>query len=87
MYIILVYDVNQKRVTRALKACRAYLNWVQNSVFEGDLTQAKLQALKLRLKKIMNEKEDSVLIYRFRGQSAMKKEVLGIEKNAADSFL
>ena len=35
MYVIAVYDVNQKRVAKMLKLCRRYLHWIQNSVFEG----------------------------------------------------
>ena len=35
MFVIMVYDVNQKRVAKVLKIARKYLNWVQNSVFGG----------------------------------------------------
>lgn len=87
MYVILVYDVNEKRVTRALKTCRRYLNWVQNSVFEGEISEAKLKELKLRLKKVINETEDSILIYRFRDRRYFEKEVMGQEKNPVDAFL
>lgn len=87
MYVILVYDINEKRVTKALQICRLYLNWVQNSVFEGEITQSKLQELKLRLRRMMQEKEDSVLIYRLRDQRYFEKEVLGVEKSPVDSFL
>ena len=87
MYVILVYDINVKRVGRALQICRRYLNWVQNSAFEGELTEAKLRELQLRLKKLMNEKEDSVLIYRFREEKQVKKEIMGVEKNSTDAFL
>jgi CRISPR-associated protein Cas2 len=87
MYVIVVYDVNEKRVGRALKVCRQFLNWVQNSVFEGETTPAKLKELKLRLKKVMNEKEDSVLFYVFAEQRLMDKQVLGQERNSTDSFL
>lgn len=87
MYIILVYDINVKRVGRMLKICRQYLNWVQNSVFEGETTPAKLKELKMRLKKVMNTDEDSVLIYRFSEQRLLEKEVLGQERNPTDRFL
>lgn len=87
MYIILVYDIGQKRVGKALKICRRYLNWVQNSVFEGELTEARLKALKLNLKKMMNQEEDAVLIYRFREQKYIKREILGQDKNRLDTFL
>jgi len=87
MYVILVYDVGEKRVGRALKVCRRYLNWVQNSVFEGDLSPARLKSLKMELRKIMDEEGDSVLIYRFREESYMQKEVLGKELSSLDTFL
>jgi len=87
VYVILVYDINVKRVTRALKVCRLYLNWVQNSVFEGECSEAKLKELKLRLKRVIKEKEDSVLIYRFRDRRYFEKEVMGQEKNPVDTFL
>ena len=43
-YIILVYDIQQKRVGQMLKLCRQYLNWIQNSVFEGELSDIWLSA-------------------------------------------
>jgi len=46
MYVIVVYDVCEKRVGRMLKLCRRYLNWIQNSVFEGEITPIKLKELK-----------------------------------------
>lgn len=87
LYAILVYDVNEKRVAKALKICRRYLTWVQNSVFEGEISEAKLRELQLHLKNIMKDQEDSVLIYRFRDQRYFEKEVMGQEKNPVDSFL
>lgn len=87
MYVLLVYDINEKRVAKALKLCRLYLTWVQNSVFEGEITKSKLKELKLRLKRMMKEKEDSVMIYQFREQAAFKKEIIGQEKNSLDAFL
>ena len=45
MYVILVYDCGEKRVGKMLKLCRKYLNWIQNSVFEGEITEVKLKEL------------------------------------------
>jgi CRISPR-associated protein Cas2 len=59
MFVILVYDVHVKRVTKVLKTCRKYLHWVQNSVFEGKTTKAKLARLMSELKEIINDEEDS----------------------------
>ena len=77
MFVILVYDVKTKRNNKILKICRKYLRHVQKSVFEGNLTEAKLKRLKNELKKISNEKEDSIIIYRFETLKYSSKEVLG----------
>jgi len=87
MYVILVYDVEEKRVAKALKTCREYLNWIQNSVFEGELTEGKLKELKLRLKKILDKEVDSVLIFTARDVDVLKKEVIGREKNPLGTII
>lgn len=87
LYVVLVYDVNVNRVVKALKVCRQYLNWVQNSAFEGEISEAKLKELKLALKKVIDLNEDSILIYKSREQRYVKKEVMGQEKSTTDPFL
>jgi CRISPR-associated protein Cas2 len=87
MYVILVYDFGEKRVSKALKICRKYLHWVQNSVFEGEITEAKLKRLKGELRRLMMEEEDSVVIYRFRTLSYSDREVLGLEKGGEKFIL
>ena len=57
MYIILSYDVNTKRVGKALKICRKYLHSVQRSVFEGYLTDRQLAKLKNELKKLISREQ------------------------------
>jgi len=76
VYVILVYDFDEKRVSKALNTCRKYLTWVQRSVFEGEITEGKLYMLKNELKKIMKDK-DSVIIFKLDGKFAIDKEVLG----------
>jgi len=88
MYIILVYDVGQKRVGKMLKLCRKYLNWIQNSVFEGEITEVKLKELKNLSENIMNlEEGDSLIIFKSRDEKWLDKEVVGEEKNPIDKFL
>ena len=53
MYLILVYDIGEKRVGKMLKLCRKYLNWIQNSVFEGEITEVKLKELLFKAKEII----------------------------------
>jgi len=86
MYIILVYDINQKRVAKMLKLCRKYLHWIQNSVFEGEITPVKLKELKIRANQLMKE-GDSLIIFKSRQQEWLDKEIMGEEKNPLDSIL
>ncbi|MEM3896085.1 MAG: CRISPR-associated endonuclease Cas2 [Archaeoglobaceae archaeon] len=87
MYLIIAYDVNVERVNRVKKFLRKYLHWVQNSVFEGEATQATLEEIKMGLKEIMDENEDMVVIYRFRSAEVFKKEVLGIQKGYCEEVI
>ena len=87
MYIILVYDMGQKRVGRMLKLCRRYLNWIQNSVFEGELTEVQLKELLYEARRIMNEDEDSLILFKNRDQKWLDKQIVGIERQSTDNFL
>lgn len=87
MYVILVYDIGEKRVGKMLKLCRQYLNWIQNSVFEGALTPPRLKELKMRAREIMDLEQDSLIIFTSRNEEWLEKEVLGKEKNELDIFI
>jgi CRISPR-associated protein Cas2 len=87
MYIILVYDCGEKRVNKMLKLCRKYLNWIQNSVFEGEITEVKLKELKLKAQLIMDEDVDSLIIFSSRDEKWLDKEIIGRERSSIDNFL
>ena len=86
MFIILAYDVNQKRVGKVLKACRRYLHHVQKSVFEGTITESKLNHLKQDLQKIIDTEEDSICIYRMESTRYATKEQIGILEEISNIF-
>ena len=87
MYVVAVYDVNTKRVGKMLKLFRQYLHWIQNSVFEGELSEGQLNELKGRVKDLMNPEEDSVIIFTSRSEKWLEKEILGLERNPTDTIL
>ncbi len=87
MYIILVYDMGEKRVGKMLKLCRRYLHWIQNSVFEGEITEVKLRELEHLARTLMDQKEDSVIIFKSREERWLEKQIIGREKNDLDNFL
>lgn len=87
LFVILVYDVEQKSVAKALRTCRKYLYWVQNSVFEGEISEANLTKLKMELEKVINKEKDSVIIYRFRTTKYSLIEIIGIKKGGEENIL
>ncbi|NCA75540.1 MAG: CRISPR-associated endonuclease Cas2 [Alphaproteobacteria bacterium] len=87
MYIILVYDIGEKRVGKMLKLCRKYVNWIQNSVFEGEITEVKLKELIYRAKRIMDEEIDSLIIFSSRNQNWLEKQIIGHERSTLDHIL
>lgn len=87
MYVILVYDLEEKRVAKMLKLCRRYLNWIQNSVFEGELTEVKLKELVHHAKQLMDVEKDSLIIFKSREEKWLDKQVVGKEKNVLDNLL
>ena len=87
MRVIAIYDIGEKRVGKVLKLFRKYLTWIQNSVFEGDITNAKLEKLKNEAKKIIDKEYDSIVFFQMRSQQAYKKEFVGKEFDPFDNIL
>lgn len=80
MYVIIVYDVSVERVVKVCNYLRRYLVRVQNSVFEGELTDRQFADIEHDLKKIIKKDEDSVRFYVIRSQDLVKIGNMGIEK-------
>ena len=78
MFVILSYDIGTKRVSRVLKICRKYLHHMHKSVFEGNITEAKLNQLKRELDKVINVRHDTVCIYRVAAPKYVTKEQIGL---------
>jgi CRISPR-associated protein Cas2 len=87
MYVILVYDIGEKRVGKMLKLCRKYLNWIQNSVFEGEITEVKLKELVLKAKGIMKLEFDSLIIFQTRQEKWLDKQIIGKERSSLDQII
>lgn len=85
-YFIAVYDVDQKRGGKMLKLFRRYLTWIQNSVFEGELTHAQFKSLQLEAEKLMQE-GDGVVFYQMRDERYTERVALGEEKGQRTRFL
>ncbi|MCX7914542.1 MAG: CRISPR-associated endonuclease Cas2 [Thermodesulfovibrionales bacterium] len=86
-YLIVTYDIKEERVNRVRKVLKKYFMWVQNSVFEGDISEGKLQKCKQELQKVINEEEDSIYFYSLENRLNYRKVVMGIEKEMTGNIL
>ena len=87
MYVIAVYDIGEKRVAKMLKLCRKYLNWIQNSVFEGEITEVRLKKMLSEADDIMDMETDSLILFKSREARWLDKEVIGVERSSTQVFL
>ena len=86
MHIILVYDVGEARVGKVCKYLKRYLPLVQNSVFEGELTESKLAAMKAGLSDRLDLRTDSVLLWVLREARWADRQIIGNEKLPVSNF-
>lgn len=87
MYVIIVYDINVDRVNKVKSFLRQYLFWIQNSVFEGEVTDSEFELIYDGLMEIIDEEVDSIIIYKLRMAELLNREVLGIEKSPINEIL
>jgi CRISPR-associated protein Cas2 len=87
MFVIIVYDIKVERVNKVKSYLRENIYWVQNSVFEGEITPSEYEKITKKLKEIINEEEDSIIIYKFPMEDMMERKVLGIEKAPINTIL
>jgi CRISPR-associated protein Cas2 len=69
-----------------MKICREYLDHIQNSVFEGEVTSSGFKELKSRIYNTIDEKNDSVIIYEL-WKKSFKRSIVGIEKRETSNFI
>ncbi len=86
MYIILVYDIDPSRVVKANRLLKAYVMWIQNSVFEGEISDSTFERMMKKLEKLIRDR-DSVTVYKFRAKSYFEKQTVGVEKGSTDNVI
>lgn len=86
-YVILVYDIGEKRVGKVFKICKKYLVHFQKSVFRGEITPANLIQLRPELKKVIDEGTDFVAVFKMTGDYVFDEEIIGVRMNDSESLL
>lgn len=87
MYVLIVYDVAVERGSKVYKKLKQYLHWRQNSVFEGELTEAQIEKLRAEVSKLIDEASDSVLLYIARDEKWLQRDAIGKVLNSTDNLL
>ncbi len=91
MRLLVVYDIaiseaGTRRLSKTAKICERYCNRVQDSVFEGILDEAELTKLLNDLKNVIDEKCDSVRIYRLSDSHGTRNPITIGQKTKTESF-
>ena len=86
MYVVIVYDIGVERVNKVHKYLKTVMFWVQNSVFEGELSKSQLMKVQNKLNDIIDQDIDSIIIFQF-PKKFLKKKILGLEKNSLDLII
>jgi len=92
MYVVVCYDVvSDRRRARLLKNLKGFLPHVQKSVFEGELTDRRLEELRRSVFREIDPEEDTVRIYHLCQRCVPAVEVLGtgvfVETGDADEVI
>ena len=92
MYVILVYDISgddggQRILNKTFKICKKYLNHIQNSVFEGELSKPQIMSLRYELNEHIRKDKDSVVIFKSRNERWLEKEFWALKDEKTDNFL
>ncbi len=86
-YLIVTYDIGEERVNKVRKILKKYFMWVQNSVFEGDISTGKLEQCKTELRDVIEIEGDSIYFYSLENRLNYRKVVLGVEKEMTGNIL
>jgi CRISPR-associated protein Cas2 len=86
VYVVIVYDVEADRTRLFLKFLRQYLTHVQNSVFEGEITEGDIEEIKQRLESMLKSGE-STIVYRMSSEKYVSRTVYGEDPAEDQQFL
>lgn len=86
VYAIVVYDMEANRTRLLLKLCRRYLTHVQNSVFEGEITEGDLESLRTQIEDCL-EPDESAIIYELSSKKYVDRTVFGEDPTEDSRFL
>lgn len=85
--VIIAYDVGVERLDAVRHILKQYLTWIQNSAFEGEISEGNLEEMRLKIYEIIDQNVDSVVVYSINNPSWVNRRIWGREKGAPESVL
>lgn len=86
MFVIVVYDMKEHRTHKPRKLLRKYLIHIQDSVFEGEITQGDLNTIKPILKDMPKE-DESIIIYELSTDNYLERTAVGTDPRQDEQFI
>lgn len=87
MYVIIAYDVSVERVNKVKKYLRTQLTWVQNSLFEGELTDSRYMQIMLKLERLIDKEKDCIIVYKFQSDKVLERLNIGVNKGSPEDYI
>jgi len=87
LYVIIVYDVGIERVNKVRIYLKQYLNWVQNSVLEGELTKPEYLKIMNHIKELIDENHDHIICYKTRDKKYLNTDEIGTKKAETSTII
>lgn len=85
--MIIAYDIGVERLHKVYLVMKQYLNWIQNSAFEGDLSMGQLEELRLKVTKVIDEEKDSIVVFLVSNPEWIERKVWGKERGRTESVI
>jgi CRISPR-associated protein Cas2 len=76
MYVVIVYDTDQKNCTKLHKQLKKYLMWNQRSVFEGNVTEAEFKEVRHLLEQVRHP-DSHIVFYKMANEKMLEREEIG----------
>lgn len=86
VYVIVVYDMEAERTNKMLKFLRRYLTHVQNSVFEGEVSEGDFEEIRTGVNELLKDGE-STIIYLISSKKRVDRTVFGTDPADESQFL
>jgi CRISPR-associated protein Cas2 len=87
LHVIIAYDISVERLPKVYHIMKQYLNWIQNSAFEGDLSAGQLEELRLKVGKVIDPSSDCIVVFSMENPKWLARTVWGREKGSTGSVI